>query len=151
MHALRKNLFAAIAALCFAAPSTGFAQDASARTAAASLYHALGEMDGIKSIVDRLLKTVVADERIGKVFEGADMPHLAMRLSEQFCALSDGPCKYAGKDMTTIHEDMAITNAQFNALVEDLQAAMESRGIPSRVQNRLLAKLAPMQKQIVTK
>jgi hemoglobin len=36
-------------------------------------------------------------------------------------------------------------------MAEDLQIAMERNGVPSRVQNRLMAKLAPMQREIVTK
>jgi hemoglobin len=37
---------------------------------------------------------------------------------------------------------------QFNALVEDLQKAMSERGIPFRAQNKLLAKLAPLHRDI---
>lgn len=40
---------------------------------------------------------------------------------------------------------------QFNALVEDLQVAMDKSGIPSRTQNKLLALLAPMQRIVVIK
>ncbi|MGN6702590.1 MAG: group I truncated hemoglobin, partial [Burkholderiaceae bacterium] len=68
-----------------------------------------------------------------------------------FCALSAGPCKYTGKDMQTIHQDLGITNAQFNALAEDLYTAMDRNGVPYRVQNRLMALLAPMQKTVVEK
>ena len=41
--------------------------------------------------------------------------------------------------------------AQFNALAEDLQVAMERTGVPPRFQNKLMARLAPMQRDIVTK
>ena len=47
--------------------------------------------------------------------------------------------------------DLGITTLQFNALTEDLQLALDRNGIPYRVQNRLLAKLAPMQREVVTK
>jgi hemoglobin len=126
----------------------GFAQTAAESDA---VYQGLGGKQGIQKIVDRFLPIVLADVRIKDVFKDIDIDRLGLRLAEQFCQLSGGPCKYSGKDMKTIHADLAITNAQFNALTEDLQSAMEQQGIPSYVQNKLVAKLAPMQRHIVTK
>ena len=79
------------------------------------------------------------------------MKHVAMRLEEQFCMLSGGPCEYKGEPMAEIHAGLKVTNAQFNALAEDLQMAMERNSVPSHIQNKLVAKLAPMQRTIVTK
>lgn len=53
--------------------------------------------------------------------------------------------------MKEVHAGLKVTNAQFNALAEDLQIAMERNSVPSYVQNKLVAKLAPMQRAIVTK
>jgi hemoglobin len=128
--------------LAFAAPAQ--AQDD-------TLYQGLGAKPGIKKIVDTLIPLVLADARIKESFTDIDMANLSLRLQEQFCVLGGGPCKYKGKDMATMHEGLNITNAQFNALAEDLQEAMERNGVPSSVQNKLVAKLAPMQRTIVTK
>lgn len=116
-----------------------------------SYYQALGGKEGIRKIVDDFLPIVLEDPRIKESFKDSDMERLSNMLQEQFCQLSGGPCKYSGKDMKTIHEDLKITNAQFNALAEDLQIAMERNGVPTRTQNKLLARLAPMQRQIVTR
>lgn len=116
-----------------------------------STFQGLGGKPGIKRIVDTLVPMLLADPRIKESFKDIDMKNLAMRLEEQFCELSGGPCVYKGKDMKEIHDGLNITNAQFNALAEDLQLAMEQVGVPSRVQNKLVAKLAPMQRGIVTK
>jgi len=43
-----------------------------------------------------------------------------------------------------------VTRAKFNAVAEDLQTAMERTGLPYWTQNRLMALLAPMQRDIVT-
>lgn len=135
----------ALAAL-LAAASQAFAQAADD-----ALFQGLGGKPGIKKIVDTLIPLVLADERIKESFTDIDMKNLAMRLEEQFCMLSGGPCEYKGKDMREIHDGLNITNAQFNALAEDLQIAMDKVGIAPRVQNKLIAKLAPMQRTIVTK
>ena len=119
-----------------------------------STYRGLGGKEGIKKIVDTFIPMILADARINKTFEDSDMVQLAERLAEQFCEFSGGPCKYTGKykgkDMESVHIDLKITNAQFNALAEDLQIAMERNGVASSVSNKLIAKLAPMQRAIVT-
>ena len=116
-----------------------------------AVYQGLGGKAGIEKIVAILIPMIQSDPRIKASFKDSDMGKLALRLEEQFCELSGGPCTYQGKDMVEIHDGLNITNAQFNALTEDLQLAMERAGVPSRVQNRLVAKLAPMQRGVVTK
>jgi hemoglobin len=116
-----------------------------------SLYTALGGSAGIRRVVADLVPALQADARINATFDGVDMERLAAKLQEQFCEVSGGPCKYSGKDMKTIHEDLAVNRAQFNAMVEDLQEAMQKNAVPSRTQNRLLARLAPMHREVVTK
>jgi hemoglobin len=51
--------------------------------------------------------------------------------------------------MKDAHADLKITRADFNALVEVLQQAMDARSIPFTRQNQLLALLAPMHRDIV--
>lgn len=155
-----------IAALVLLSASTLAAPLASAQTPYTddTVYQGLGGKDGIKHIVDTFIPMVLADPRIKDTFADFDMQQLAVRLGEQFCEFSGGPCKYTGKyrdktmdgvgtvrDMATVHQDLKITNAQFNALTEDLQIAMERNNVPSSVSNKLIAKLAPMQRAIVTK
>jgi hemoglobin len=65
--------------------------------------------------------------------------------------LTGGPCRYEGRAMDRAHASLQLTNRDFNALAEDLQIAMERARIPFAVQNRLLAILAPMQREIVTR
>ena len=128
-----------------------------------STYQGLGGKEGIKKIVDTFIPLLLADPRIKESFADFDMEQLNVRLQEQFCEFAGGPCKYTGKyrdktmdgvgtvrDMATVHQDLKITNAMFNALAEDLQIAMEQHNVPNGVANKLIAKLAPMQRAIVT-
>ena len=116
-----------------------------------AVFQGLGGKAGIQKIVATLVPAMVADPRIKDAFKDSDLKNLAMRLEQQFCALGGGPCKYEGKDMKEIHDGLNVTNAEFNAVAEDLQIAMEQHGVAPSVQNKLMAKLAPMQKTIVTK
>lgn len=117
----------------------------------ASFYQELGGKAGIDAIVAEFVTIMLDDKRINATFEGVDFDRLRAKLAEQFCVVSGGPCVYTGKSMAESHEDLKVNNTQFNALVENLQLALERRGVPSRVQNRLLARLAPAQREIVTK
>ena len=116
-----------------------------------SLYRDLGGLDVLTKVVDDTLALALADARIKDTFKETDMKRLAKLITEQFCELSGGPCKYSGDPMKEVHQGLGLSNMQFNALVEDLQAAMDKSGIPSRTQNKLLALLAPMQRTVVTK
>jgi hemoglobin len=139
------------AALVFAGAVLAFAALSPVHAADDATFRGLGGQAGIKQIVATFIPLVLADPRIKETFSDSDMKRVAMRLEEQFCVLSGGPCEYKGDPMKEVHGGLKITNAQFNALAENLQIAMERNGIPSHVQNKLVAKLAPMQRAIVTK
>ena len=113
------------------------------------VFEAFHGKAGVDRIVDDLVDRCVEDHRISELFKATDLVRLRRTLKEQFCYLLAGPCDYTGRDMTAAHKDQGIQNADFNALVEHLQAAMDKEGVPFRAQNRLLAKLAPMQRPTV--
>lgn len=140
----------AIALVAMLAPPA-FAQGAAAMaTAPAGLYQALGEKPGITRLMDDFVNRVVKDPRIGGHFKDIKPAALKESLTDQICQLSGGPCKYEGADMKSAHADMDINKGHFNALVEVLQSAMDAQGIPFAQQNRLLALLAPMHRDVIT-
>jgi hemoglobin len=53
--------------------------------------------------------------------------------------------------MEATQRALRLTNADFNAVVEDLQKAMDADGVPFATQNRFLARLAPMKPTVVTR
>ena len=116
-----------------------------------AVFQQFGGKSGIDKVVADFLPLLLADNRIKETFKDADMERLGNLLAEQFCQLTGGPCAYSGKAMGEVHKDMKLNNAQFNALAEDLQLAMEKNGITSSAQNKLIAKLAPMQRSVVTR
>jgi len=116
-----------------------------------AMFQAFHGKEGISRIVDSFVDRDVADPRISEIFKNQDLVRLRRTLKEQFCYLLDGGCDYTGRDMKAAHKDMGLQDADFNALVEDLQWAMSKEGVPFRDQNRLLALLAPMHKDVVTK
>ena len=114
-----------------------------------STFKAFHGKEGLVRITSDLVDRNLADPRIKDVFATADIVRLKRTLAEQFCYILDGGCDYTGKDMTAAHKDQGITPRDFNALVENLQWAMDKEGVPFADQNKLLAKLAPMNKQAI--
>jgi hemoglobin len=116
-----------------------------------ALFEAFNGEAGISRVVDDMVDRNLADPRIKDIFAASDLVRLRRTLKEQFCFILNGPCDYTGMDMKSSHADHGITNREFNALVENLQLAMNTEGVPFRAQNKLLAKLAPMQRDVVTR
>ena len=119
--------------------------------AADTLYRQLGGQDGITRIVSAMYRNALADPRIKAKFENVNTDFIEARLVQQFCELSGGPCHYHGPSMHGGHAGLGITERDFNALVEDLQDGMDTVGTPFATQGRLLALLAPMHAQVVSR
>lgn len=119
--------------------------------AQSSLYDSVGGKPVIAKVVDDFVGHVVADPRINFQFVKTNIRHLKAMLNAQLCTALGGPCQYEGETMKNAHAGMNVTNAQFNALAEDLYLALEQNGVPYKTQNAIMALLAPMQRDIVTR
>lgn len=115
------------------------------------VFKQFGEEAGLVKLMDVFMDKMLADPRMRPFFENTDQAKVKKHLVEQFCVILGGQCTYTGRDMKSSHSTLGISRANFNALVEDLQWAMNKQGIPFRAQNKLLAKLAPMHRDIETK
>lgn len=116
-----------------------------------SLYQALGGKQNIIKFSADFVDIALKDDRIKASFADANIKRLKRLLAAQICALSGGPVTYRGRSMKASHAKLGLRNGDFNAGVEDLQAAMDHAGVAFYTQNKLLAILAPMQRDIVTK
>jgi hemoglobin len=115
------------------------------------VFDQFGGKPGLVALVNDFMDNLMADPVTKPFFANADRAHIKQELVDQFCVILDGPCTYTGRDMASTHKGMGVNRADFNALVEDLQTAMNKHQIPFRAQNKLLAKLAPMHGVIITK
>ena len=118
---------------------------------AETLYDQMGGKAGMDRLVDKSVDNYLADDRIKAIFDESNMERIRAQLKDQFCQIAGGPCLYKGHDMVAAHQGLHLGNADFNALVEDLQDAMTAQGIAFATQNKFLALLAPYQRQVVTK
>ncbi len=129
--------------------SHGNANADAAPFAGKDMWRAFHGEPGVARIVDGTVDRSVADKRIADIFKGQDIARLRRTLKEQFCFILNGGCDYSGRTMQQAHKDMGIQTADMGALVEQLQAAMRAEHVGFMAQNRFLAKLAPMKRDII--
>jgi hemoglobin len=154
IHAIAAALLVVAAAGC--RESKPAASDTAVETAAVaaapaeqSLYDRLGGKDAITSVIDDFVANVAADKRINARFANANIPHLKQMLVEQVCQATGGPCTYTGKSMRDAHKGMKITEADFNALVEDLTRSLDKFKVGEKEKSELLTALGGMKGDIV--
>jgi len=122
---------------------------ASAAQAEATLYEQIGGEPVLRKTVEEFMIIMEKDDRINFSFGNTDTAKFKQLLFEQLCNITGGPCAYTGRTMKESHEKLDINNTMFNALAEDVYLAFDRAGVPYRLQNKVMAIFAPMQRDIV--
>ena len=114
-----------------------------------TLYDRLGRRPGIDSVVHTFVGNIGRDKRINVRFMFVDMDVLQAHLTDQICAASGGPCVYSGRAMKPLHAPMHVRAAEFDAMGEDLVAALKTHAVPERETQELLAIIVSTRADIV--
>lgn len=117
----------------------------------ATLYDRLGGQSAIESVVDQFMANLATDTRINGYFASTDMSRLKRLLVEQLCEATGGPCKYTGRDMKSSHAGLGIDKEDFNALIENLEGALNEFNVSKADQKELLKVLQSMAPDIIEK
>ena len=116
-----------------------------------TLYADLGGGPGIDRIAAGAGGLYMTDPALHPYFDDINPGWLTLHFATFVCRVAGGPCVYRGRDMAASHRGLHIDERAFDRVVEDLQTAMTRAGVPFWTENRLLARLAPMERQIVTR
>jgi hemoglobin len=117
-----------------------------------SLYQRLGGRDGIALVVEDFVGYVVADDRINARFKDMKpeaVTRLKSNVADFVCDATGGPCAYVGRDMKTTHRGMNVTEAEWDATVDDLVKALDKRGLGEAEKKELLGLLGPLKPDIL--
>ena len=114
-----------------------------------NLYERLGRRPGIDAVMHTFVGNVGRDRRINVRFMFVDMDVLQAHLTDQICAAAGGPCTYAGREMKALHAPMHVRAGEFDAMGEDMVAALRTHGVPERETHELLAIVASTRDAIV--
>ena len=118
---------------------------------AATLFDDLGGRPGVDRISDDVIDLYMTDPRLKADFDNINPDRLKSRLATYLCVMADGPCTYKGRSMAAAHKGLKIDQARFDAVAEDAEIVMTRDGISNWTQNRLMARLAPLAHQIITR
>jgi len=117
-----------------------------------TLYKRLGGRDGIAIVVGDFVGNMAADSRVNARFKDmkpAEIEKFKSYLADQICDAAGGPCSYVGKDMKEAHKGMKITEAEWNATVENLGKALDKNKVDAKEKQELISAIAPMKGDIV--
>jgi hemoglobin len=113
-----------------------------------TLYQQLGGQSTIESITTHLIERITSNPKIEFLFKETDHADLQIKIVNQICMETGGPCTYEGLDMVEAHSGMDIKYSEFDIFVEDFILAMEDAEVPFRLQNKVLAIFAPMREDV---
>jgi hemoglobin len=107
-----------------------------------TLYQRLGGYDAIAAVVNELLPRVRGDQRIARYWQhrGDDRLNRSKQLLIDFlCSGLGGPVYYTGRDMVVTHQGMSISESDWSAFMEHVDATLHAFKMPQAERDDLVA------------
>ena len=130
-------------------------QTARAQVTQPSLYERLGGAYSIATVVDDFIErllvnaTLNANPAINEARRRVPKAGLKFHVTALVCQVSGGPCKYTGRAMKESHEQLNITEAEWDAMVGDFKATLSKFNVPQREQQELITIVGSTKNDIV--
>lgn len=115
-----------------------------------SIYDNIGGAAAVSAAVDDFYARVLADPALAPFFSGTDMQRLKAHQRSFIAAALGGPEVFAGRDMTTAHAGLGITEAHFDSVVAHLVDTLASLGVAADTITAIGSALTPLRADIVS-
>jgi hemoglobin len=130
-----------------------------------SLYDRLGGVYNIAAVVDDLIDRVMTDARLNANPRVDEAHHRVSAagfkyyVTELACEAAGGPQKYSGRPMGDSHRHLMITEAEWQAFMDDFRQCMDKFAVPDPERRELTAivestkeaiVVAPFQEELAT-
>ncbi|RPI47138.1 MAG: group 1 truncated hemoglobin [Betaproteobacteria bacterium] len=121
-----------------------------------ALYDRLGGVYSIATVVDDFIERLLVNHTLNTnpaINQArADVPKagLKFQVTALVCEATGGPCKYTGRAMKESHQQLNITEEQWQAMVVDFQRTLDKFKVPAREQEELIIIVGSTKKDIVT-
>ena len=93
-----------------------------------SLYERLGGEDGIKKFLDDLFARHLKNPKISPFLKNVDLDKLKRHALEFFSMGTGGPLLYTGRDMRSAHEQLNLTEENFEDSNKDILITLQESG-----------------------
>lgn len=119
-----------------------------------ALYERLGGSRGIAALVDSIVEAHMANPLINTRFlPYRDQPETLARVKQHTCNFlgsgTGGPEEYTGRSMPDTHRGMNISDAEYQAVADDIRAALDKHGIDPQTRDEAMAIVTSLKEQIV--
>ncbi len=114
------------------------------------LFDRMGGRPVLTAVVEDFPQIVAGDPRINRRFVVGDMARFKAAMVEQLCAATGGPCHPPAGALHDTHAAMGVSDAEFNATVQDLRRAMTRHDVPIELQVEFAAAMEPLRDQVVS-
>ncbi|MGZ6214118.1 MAG: group I truncated hemoglobin [Candidatus Limnocylindria bacterium] len=114
-----------------------------------SIYEVLGREQGIRAAVDEFYTRVQADPQLAHHFSGVDMARLRQHQVRLLIQVTGGPQNYDGRSLTSAHQHLGITSADFDRVVAHLGATLVDLGVDETTCSQVAAALSCHRDEIV--
>ncbi len=97
----------------------------------ATLYERLGGAPAIDAAVDIFYRKMLSDERVNGFFENTDMDNQISKQKSFLTMVTEGPNKYAGKDMREGHKHLiekGLDDSHVDIVIEHLGSTLQELG-----------------------
>ncbi len=120
-----------------------------AATEQAPLYERLGGWDGINEVVKGTIALHLKNPKISHYFEGVDLDGLANHVTAFFAMGTGGPEQYTGRDMTSTHAALHMSDEDFDSAVADVMTSVRSHGAGETEQGEVAAILESLRPAVM--
>ena len=120
-----------------------------------SLYERLGGVYSIAAVIDAFIDKIMNDPRLNANPKVNEAHHRVSRagfkylVTEQVCEAAGGPQRYTGRSMFDSHAQLDITDAQWQAFLDDLKQTLAQFEVPAKEQAELFAIVESTKSDIV--
>ena len=120
-----------------------------------SLYKRLGGVYSIASVVDDFIERLLVNDILNAnpaIKEARDRvlkAGLKYRVTALVCQVTGGPQKYTGRSMQEAHQQMNITEEEWQAMLDDFKNTLDKFEVPEKEQKELIDIVESTKKDIV--
>lgn len=104
-----------------------------------SLYAAIGGREAINSIVKDFYQMVYYDDQLQGYFEETDMDALRAHQQEFLRMVTGGPSTYSVDDLRTAHQDLTVTESDFELVAGYLERALVQNQVSESNRTEILS------------
>ena len=121
------------------------------------LYDRLGGVYSIATVVDDFIErllvndTLNANPAINQARSHVPKAGLKFHVTALVCAATGGPCRYTGRAMKESHQQLKITEGQWQAMLTDFQKTLDKFKVPFKEQQELISIVGSTKMDIVTR